>query len=400
MVSRFVDPFFPGRPVDDPEKFSGRAGQVEAVIDALFQVKHKNPVHTIITGDRGIGKSSLLYQTRLVAEGDRILAEKLGIDLGVEKYNFLIGWHDVDPGQGPEHISTGLARNLQGLAGKFLGKVKLELSLGGFLKISEREASSTVSDLANAFCEDAEKLSRVAYDNYKDGVLFFVDELDRANPESGVATFFKLVAEKLPRMKVLNVAFICAGITGAIQKLEADHASITRTFRDVPISRLSQPETEEIIKNGFGAVERTFDDRIPGMVYRLASGFPEPVHLLGSEMLRVDSDNNIDLNDLELAKDNIVTILKRNKLSDLLKKSGSGKYQKILQAMAEHEKLNVPLSFISEKIGQAQYQYSTNMSTLVDREIINRVDIGVYAFVDPLLKEYIKKFGIISTDDE
>ncbi|WP_218959066.1 hypothetical protein [Baaleninema simplex] len=80
----------------------------------------------------------------------------------------------------------------------------------------------------------------------------------------------------------------------------------------------------------------------------------------------------------------------------MLKLAGSGKYQFILEAMAEHNGPNVPLSFISDKIGLAQNQYSINMSTLVDRGIINRLDKGVYGFVDPLLKEYIREFGIIS----
>lgn len=35
------------------------------------------------------------------------------------------------------------------------------------------------------------------------------------------------------------------------------------------------------------------------------------------------------------------------------------------------------------------------MSTLIDRGVIKRIDTGVYSFVEPLLKEYIRHFGII-----
>lgn len=61
MAKRFIDPFFPNHPVDDPDRFAGRNVQVEEVIDSLFQIKNSNPKHSIITGDRGIGKSSLLF---------------------------------------------------------------------------------------------------------------------------------------------------------------------------------------------------------------------------------------------------------------------------------------------------------------------------------------------------
>ena len=49
MPKRFVDPFFPNRPVDDPDRFSGREDYVEEVVDALFQTVNENPVHPLIT---------------------------------------------------------------------------------------------------------------------------------------------------------------------------------------------------------------------------------------------------------------------------------------------------------------------------------------------------------------
>ncbi len=86
----------------------------------------------------------------------------------------------------------------------------------------------------------------------------------------------------------------------------------------------------------------------------------------------------------------------------MLKSAGSGKYQHILAAMAKYKSQNVPLAHISKEIDYEQNQYSTNMSNLVKRNIVSLVDRGVYCFVDPLLKEYINRFGVItaSKDDE
>jgi hypothetical protein len=50
MRQRFVDPFFPNRPVDDPGRFAGRVEQVDEVVDSLYQISNENPKHTIITG--------------------------------------------------------------------------------------------------------------------------------------------------------------------------------------------------------------------------------------------------------------------------------------------------------------------------------------------------------------
>ena len=236
----------------------------------------------------------------------------------------------------------------------------------------------------------------------KSGILFFIDELDRISPETGIASFFKLSAEKFNREGIKNVGFICAGITGAVQKLETEHASILRTFRDIPISRLRPEDSKNILQKGFDSVGYSYVEEIFSSAFHLGAGFPEPIHLLGSEMLSVSETNKITMNDFNNAKKKIIEDVRRNELTALLKKAGYGKYQFILKAMAQFDDPNVPLNYISKEIALEQNEYSTNIANLINRNIIERVDKGVYCFVNPLLKEYIKNFGIIdgSRNDE
>ncbi|MBN2352560.1 MAG: hypothetical protein JXD23_08325 [Spirochaetales bacterium] len=56
-------------------------------------------------------------------------------------------------------------------------------------------------------------------------MLVFIDELDGIRANSGIAPFFKLVTERLNRESLKNIGFICPGITGAVQKLEEEHAA-------------------------------------------------------------------------------------------------------------------------------------------------------------------------------
>jgi formylglycine-generating enzyme required for sulfatase activity len=73
--------------VHTDRRFAGRQTQVDEAIDSLYQIANGNPKHTIITGDRGIGKSSLLLQTRLVAQGNNRLPKRLGVDIGCDAYD-------------------------------------------------------------------------------------------------------------------------------------------------------------------------------------------------------------------------------------------------------------------------------------------------------------------------
>lgn len=195
MSERFVDPFFPNRPVDDPNRFAGRSEQVDEVVDSLFQVANDNPKHTIITGDRGIGKSSLLLQTRDLAEGQNALTDRLEIDLGVPEYDFITLWHDADYDQAPGDITLGILRQLDGVLRNAFKNVNLKLNISGFLEVSKKSKEThSISELVGEFCGRLEDAANKAGQRGRDGILLFIDELDRVNPESGIGSFFKLAS--------------------------------------------------------------------------------------------------------------------------------------------------------------------------------------------------------------
>ncbi len=399
MKKRFIDPFFPNRPVIDPNLFEGRNEQIDEIVDALFQTKNNNAKHFIITGDRGIGKSSLLLQTKILSEGENSLAKKYGVDLGVEKYDFLSSWTDVTEGQTLENLAKSLIADLQSTVNKIFSSLKISIDFGGFVQIEKNtNDEKSITDIVYEFV----KSLKIIYENVnkqsKDGIIIFIDELDRVSVSTGVSSFFKLVSEKLNREKIHNIIFVASGITGAIQKLGFEHASIDRTFRDIPLPLFTEQETKEILVTGFEKIGFTYDESIPFLTYSFSSGFPEPIHIFGSEMLSVSTDNHICEEDFNKAKFKIVTDLRKNKLQDILTKAGYGKYQSILEAMAKYSDVNVPLEFISKEIKFKQNEFSANIGTLIDKNIIRRVDRSVYAFIDPLLKEYIKHFGTIKID--
>jgi len=401
MKKRYIDPFTPDLPIDSPDRFSGRKNEIDSAVDSLFQLLNNNPRHTIITGDRGIGKSSVLTQVKNIAEGNMELLKRLQINAGVDRFDFICAWHDCSKDQTPAILASGILRQLESKFKNIYKNLKIELNVGGILKIGQQDSSvATISEIVEQFCESLSTISSKTSENRKSGVILFFDELDRVKPDSGVATFFKLAAEKLSRDNIKNIAFFAGGISGAIQKLEEEHASIYRTFKDVPLPRLEKPEVNEILETGFNQVGCSYTTQVVENVFNLSAGYPEPVHLLGSQLLKSDDDDHLDEQDFENAKIEVVETLRRNRLASSLKAAGSGKYQEILRAMASYEGTNIPLSYITKETGYEQNQYSTNMGNLIKRGIILQVDRGVYCFVDPLLKEYIKRFGIITTQDQ
>src|SRR5260370_16231571 len=62
------NPFCPGGLVP-PGVFTGRVEELRALERMLFHTKHGNPQHFLLHGERGIGKSSLLYVHNMAASG-------------------------------------------------------------------------------------------------------------------------------------------------------------------------------------------------------------------------------------------------------------------------------------------------------------------------------------------
>jgi Cdc6-like AAA superfamily ATPase len=393
---RLVDPFFPNRPVEDPNRFEGREKEIDEVIDSLYQSSHGNPTHTIITGERGIGKSSLLLQTKFLAEGDNSLATKFGIDTGIDQFDYITAWVDGGSDQSLENLIQSILYELQSSLKNYLNGWKIEFDLGGFVKLSKVEPKDrSITDFVTEFINQIRRVNSEVEKQGKQGIIIFIDELDRIPVNSGLASFLKICTERMVREGIKNVTFFAAGIKGAVQDFEEEHASILRTLRDIPLDRFTEESAKMILKNGFDKVNHSYDDKILQMAYKFSAGFPEPIHLIGSELLSEDEDSHLSKEDFDMAKIKIVGDVRKNSLESKLKAAGIGKYQEILEAMAKYTEDNIPLDFVSKEIKLDPNQYATNISTLCERQIIFKVARGIYSFVDPLLKEYILNFGVI-----
>ena len=97
------NPFTPQDPVTDPRKFAGRTDVLINTIDCLFNNKN-----VLVTGARGMGKSSVAYQLVKLTRGDRTLIDRIGLDTGGFEFNHATGDHRCLPGNTLHSIAQGL----------------------------------------------------------------------------------------------------------------------------------------------------------------------------------------------------------------------------------------------------------------------------------------------------
>lgn len=83
-----VSPFRPNNPVQ-PELFVGRTAEIGHLQKYLRQTEADNPINFLVTGERGIGKSSLLNYIKALAE-NRLKLE------GEKPFSFLVVDTDIN----------------------------------------------------------------------------------------------------------------------------------------------------------------------------------------------------------------------------------------------------------------------------------------------------------------
>jgi hypothetical protein len=252
-------------------------------------------------------------------------------------------------------------------------------------------------EVVSSFVDQLEKAWSAASGSI-DGILLVIDEIDRIAEEPGVATFFKVATEMMTARGLESIVLLPVGMVGVQELLKAEHASVGRVFELIHVPKLSKGESIEIIERAIEQTNVTIDDGVCEEIARLADGFPHPIHLLGFECFEIDRDDHIDADDLAEALHVIVIEKWKEEFDASYVEAGSGKNREIIKAMADYSGADVPLSYICERLGVEQPEISSNINTLMTRNVIVRPDRGIYRFRDPLFRVYVGKLNVLGEE--
>jgi len=306
-----INPFAPNSPVHSG-MFVGRVSELERLERVLIQTKAGNPTSFMITGERGIGKSSLLNYIKDVAEGMEGIAETM--------VSFLVIDTDVDRST----TQLGLARKLELGLDRALGKSEparsfLRQSLG-FLKRVEaagvklrsdeqkqsdevllEEFAYALADVVNRVCGPGEA---DLFGARFDGILVLIDEADNASPYLNLGSFFKLLTERLQRRGCSRIAVGLAGLPELRTVLAESHRSSLRLFEELILGRLSTAEVQQVVDlglsraNATNAQQTVITAEAKNHLAFYSEGYPHFIQQFAYSAFAVDSDDVIDEEDV------------------------------------------------------------------------------------------------------
>lgn len=247
-----------------------------------------------LTGERGIGKSSLAVLTRYIAE---------------EKYQF-VGVHCYmgSATNVRDVCRIVLTKILQAMPDKdifdkvktVVGKYITGIQLGVFgvgMNIEFTDDQKLLEDLPLNFLSIIRGIFETIKED-KTGLLLILDDLNGMSNVPGFSHFLKsFVDEIASSQKPLPILLILVGIPDRMGDLAKNQPSISRIFNVIELNPMNNNESEEFFKKAFENANITLKQDALPILTRYSGGLPVLLHEVGDAVYWEDSDSCIDRDD-------------------------------------------------------------------------------------------------------
>jgi hypothetical protein len=380
LNARRYNPFMPGKIVH-PQMFAGRISEIKEIERILHQTRHGNPEHFLIHGERGIGKSSLLFYAEKVASGEAQA-------LHDQSFHYLVVPVELEA----NHTYLDLIRKLaNGLRRAIDREEKLRVRASkawDFLKrweimgVKYAAGDRPVVPEHELLDELLVHIEKVATDiaTEWDGILILIDEADKPAAAAHLGQLVKLVTERLSRRGTLSVCLGLAGLPGLTGRLRESHESAPRIFRDLPLPPLAPEDRKSVVHRGLKRANEkneqptSVTDEALERISGLSEGYPSFIQEFAYWAFEADTDNVMDETDVEkgaFAPNGAIHQLGVKYFQNLyFEQILSDQYRKVLHAMSEHGIKWVTKEQIRKATGIKETILTNAIATLRSRNIV------------------------------
>ena len=272
--ARLQRAFTPSQPVSDVRMFAGRRELLLSLIRAI----EEQQLHTVIFGDRGIGKTSLLHVFAQLAREARYIV----------RYTSCTETSEFDA------TFRAIAADVPLLYHADFDPTSEPAEKGAALDSLLPEKELTVATVTEVFA----KLSGTR-------VLIVLDEFDRAvSPD-----FKRSIAELIKSLsdRAIRVQIVIAGVAANLTELVEHIPSIRRNVLGLPVPMMTQEEVAEMISLGEAAGQLTFDPDATAAIVDAAQGSPYVTGLLAQHA----AGRALDRQARDVGRDDVVEAIRR-----------------------------------------------------------------------------------------
>ena len=289
MTSKEFSPFTPGSPVP-VELFVGRSKQLHEAIRYIRQTASGKQENVFLTGDRGIGKSSLASFIRHFV---------------VNQENFL-----------GLHVFLGRVTTLEDMVRLIFDQLLKETQSQPWFNQIAQSFGKYIKQLglfgiSVAFAPPKEDLQKLVWNfpevihnilkqvtKEKRGLFIALDDINGLAEKEEFANWYKSFADQVathyPDFPVYMMLIGLPGKRDALSKLQP---SLMRVFRVIEIEKLTNDEVESFFDTAFEKAEIKIERKAMDLMIQFSSGLPVLMHEIGDATFWENTDNIVDEKD-------------------------------------------------------------------------------------------------------
>lgn len=379
-------PFTPGNPVP-VELFVGRVKQIEEILRYVKQASAGRLENVFLSGERGIGKSSLaMFLSSLSIERENLLAMHVFLG-GITSLEELV--HRTFEQLLKQTKSEKWFNKISKYFGNYVEQVGL---FGVSLKFNppKEDLKTLVRNFPEALKNIMEKIK-----DEKKGLFIVWDDINGLSKTPDFANWYKSFADSIAiHYHKFPVFIMLVGLPEIRDELSQQQPSLMRIFRVVDIEKLSNDETKEFFKKAFEEVNIKVNDEALEVMSNASGGLPILMHEIGDAVFLTDEDNIIDLDDVGQGVFSAASRIGKRYLDPQVYRAiRSERYISILRKIGEEFSLSFQKSEIENKLNDNEKKVFNNflrkMRELGVIEQDKDKERGYYKFENELYPIYI-----------
>lgn len=297
IVNKGRSPFYPGQPVP-VEFFIGRKTEIQRIARGINQVELGKPQAIFLTGEYGIGKSSLAgFMKYYAGKNNHILG--IHVLLGGAKTLEDVATKTVEVVIKSQFYETTVTENIQNFLSKYIGNQEI---FGININLERLKADSL--NISHGYLPFLRELLNRVSDTGVKGVMLILDELNGITGNPDFAHFIKtLIDENALSSSPLPLLLMLCGVEERRREMINHHQPIDRIFDILEVESMTEEEIRSFFTKTFNEVGIQVEKEAMDILYHYSAGFPKIMHLIGDAVFWRDDDHVIDVSD---AKDGII----------------------------------------------------------------------------------------------
>ncbi len=389
--SKGISPFYPGQPVP-VEMFVGRSPEIERISRSIKQVSAGKPQAIFLTGDYGIGKSSLAHYMRFFAEKEHNI---FGIHVLMGSASSLddLAIKTVESVLKSNAYTPSFTEKARDFLSKYVGKQGI---FG--ISIDFKALKADGPDISSGFLPFLKSLLERLKEQKVKGIFLILDEINGMAKNPQFAHFIKeLVDANALQPKPLPLLLMLCGVDDRRREMIECHEPIERIFDIVEIEPMDEKEMKAFFISAFKTQDIDVDSDAMSQLCRYSAGFPKLMHIVGDETYWANNDLVIDNGDaFEGIFNAAENIGKKFVDTQVLKALKSKDYHSIIENLGRMPDMSFAKVDLESLLTATEKKKLNNFLQRMKKldVLISGDTAGEYVFNSRLVKLYLKLISI------